>query len=293
MENEIFHIVGKVTEGTPAARANLPVGARLMSVNGHNLVCLEKTEAANLIKNQKGDLRLSVVAPEGLRPQHLRKKRSAMRKVSNSLTSEDDFVNTRPECDKSSQSQVNNTASSSLQPFNRTETGDGASQTGLFKNSQISKVMEQENEAYLSSDNQTNEDLCKSCKKKHKKGLLRRLPEDKQLWTLNKIETVTFDEICDMLDRNIINCDIRKLAAYMSFSPDEIRKTTQTYDVKGGIGAARDYLQKWSGDEKNNVESFKKILELDGVKRGDVINLINEWLQKDVCNGCGCLINVR
>lgn len=310
-ENVFFHIAKEVIKGSAESGTNLSVGHQLLSINGHNLRNLDNIAASELIASQEGERRLVVAAPAGIKQQHNRRKgsiskrsqekRSQASSRSQSSSSDEKLLDSDPNSAKLQEDislaitslDVGSDSSGMKEPLSPTKSSGGSRKRSSIgkKKSRVSEC--QENDAFASSDNDSQRtiDLCCKCEKSEEKGNFKRLDKDKGLWSLKMIDFVSFKKICDALDRELLKSDLAEVAALMEVSPQDFKDIKQKHKEKGGFGAAAEILEAWTVQKKsNNVSKFQGFLTT--VKRGDILDIIDEWLKKEnVCNGCGSLIN--
>lgn len=302
-EKEFFHMVSKVTEDTPAFQKNVCVGSRLLSVNDYHITCSEKNEVAELISKATGGFRLVLAAPGGIKQQPLRKKKHSLSRKnsqgdSSSSTTSSSTGTSNPEdgC-KSENGYMSGLKQSLLAGSNENKSATAKTVFSQKKLGQslISTIVEQNNNAYQSTSDESDQDsgdkLCKKCKKEAKKKTCKLLPNDKLKWPIINIDPVSLIGIYNNLDKNVTGTDtnVKVVAGNLELSNEAVEFIVQKHSQHGGQGAAKDFLQAWSElDSSRNVGKLLEILK--EIDRKPAVELIMEWMDKDTCKGCGALL---
>ena len=130
--------------------------------------------------------------------------------------------------------------------------------------------------------------MCSSCASKDET----QLSSDRDKWCIGKVETGCFQKICELLDL----ADRSKeplVSALGCFDQTAAACIEKKYREKGGLGTAKEVLDKWgSRNRENNMGALKKILK-DNMQRDDVVEEIEKWEKLSVCHGCGIKWNKR
>jgi hypothetical protein len=129
--------------------------------------------------------------------------------------------------------------------------------------------------------------MCESCTSKDET----QLSSDRDKWPIGKIENGCFHQICSLLDLAVRSKE-PLMSALDGFDQTMAAGIKTKYEAKGGLGTAKEVLNKWgsSNQENNNVGALKKILK-DTMQRDDVVVEIEKLENLRVCHGCGIKLN--